>query len=70
LGEQVLVSPLEEAIIEGIDKWKSSIVEQFLDKPLPFYLVKGYVANMWKQYEDIEVFSLENGMFIFCFRMG
>lgn len=55
-------------MVEGIAKWKlTSLVGQFLDKPLPFFLVKKSVAIMWKQYREIEVFSLENGMYIFRF---
>jgi hypothetical protein len=30
-----------------------------------FFLVKKEVSSMWRQYGDVEVFSLENGMFIF-----
>jgi hypothetical protein len=64
-GEQVIVSPPEEAIEEGIAQWNSSLVGQFLDKTCPCLLVKKYVQLMWKQIGDIEVFSIENGMFIF-----
>lgn len=64
-GGQVIVSPLEEAIEEGIARWKSSLVGQFLDKPLPFYLVQKSVDVMWKQFGKVEVFSQENGMHIF-----
>jgi hypothetical protein len=44
-----------------------SLVGQFLDKPLPYYLVKKAVDTMWKQFGKVEVFLLENGMFIFRF---
>jgi hypothetical protein len=67
LGAKVVVSPPVQAVEEGIDIWKASLVGQFLDKPLPFFLVKKSVAQMWKQYGQVEVFSLENGMFIFRF---
>lgn len=64
---KVFVSSPEKDVEEGITKWKTSLVGQFLDKPLPFFLVKKSVAIMWKQYGEIEVFSLENGMYIFRF---
>jgi len=55
------------AIEEGISKWKSSLIGQFLDKPLPFFLVKKSIDIMWKRYGTVEVLSLENGLFIFRF---
>jgi hypothetical protein len=43
------------------------LVGQFLDKPLPFFLVKKAVDSMWKQYGSVDVFLMENGMYIFRF---
>jgi hypothetical protein len=45
-----------------------ALLGYFLDKPLPYFLVKKSVSIMWKQYGEVEVFSLENGMFIFRFQ--
>jgi hypothetical protein len=56
LAVKSLCPPPEEAIEEGITKWKSILVGQFLDKPLPFFLVKKSVAIMWKQHGKVEVF--------------
>jgi hypothetical protein len=56
------------AVEEGISKWHSCLVGQVLDKPLPFFLVKKAVTCMWKQCGNLEVFSLENGMFMFRFQ--
>lgn len=64
---KIVVSPPIEAIEEGIFKWRPSLVGQFLDKLLPYYLVKKAVDTIWKQYGKVEVFLLENGMFIFWF---
>jgi hypothetical protein len=66
-GGQVFVSPLEEDVEEGIARWNSSLVGQFLDKALPFFLVKKSVQFMWKQFGEVEVFLVENGIFIFKF---
>jgi len=44
-GGKVVVSTPEEAVEEGIDKWKTSLVGQFLDKPLPYFLC--YVEAIW-----------------------
>lgn len=39
-GNTVLVSLPDLAVDEGVDTWKTSLVGQFLDKSLPFFLVK------------------------------
>jgi hypothetical protein len=40
VGGVVEVCSLDEEIEEEISKWRSSLAGQFLDKSLPFYLVK------------------------------
>jgi hypothetical protein len=60
-----VVKPLVEDVEEGIARWKSSLVGQFLDKPLPFFLVKKAVEQLCSQYSKIKVFSMENGVYIF-----
>jgi len=69
-GGKTIVCPPDDVVAEGINNWKASLVGQFLDKPLPFFLVKKSVAIMWKDFGEVEVFSLENGMFIFRFLDG
>jgi hypothetical protein len=39
-----------------------------MDESLPYFLVKKAATVMWQQYGDVEVFSLENGMYIFHFQ--
>jgi hypothetical protein len=65
---KVVVKPPKEAMEEGILKWSPSLVGQFLDKPLPYYIVKRFVDNLWAQYGKVEVFLLENGLYLFRFR--
>jgi len=67
-GGKTCFFPLDAVVGEGIVKWKSSLVRQFMDKQLPYFLVKKSVESMWKQYGVVEVFSLDNGMFIFIFQ--
>jgi hypothetical protein len=62
------VYPPADDVKEGVSKWRPSLVGQFFDKPLPFYLVKKDVTAMWKQYGEVEVFSLDNGLYIFRFQ--
>jgi hypothetical protein len=61
------VKPLIEATEEGISKWSSSLVGQFLDKLLPYFIVKRIVESIWAQYGKIEVFMMENGLYLFKF---
>jgi hypothetical protein len=67
-GGKTYVFPPDAVVEEGIVQWKSSLVGQFMDKPLPYFLVKKSVQSMWSQYGEIEIFSLENGIFIFRFQ--
>jgi len=64
---KIIVQPPKEAIEEGISKWSSSLIGQFLDKPLPFYVVKRTVESIWASYGSVEVFLLDNGLFLFRF---
>jgi hypothetical protein len=64
---RVVVKPPLEAIEEDISKWSPSLVGQFLDKPLPYYIVKKTMESIWAQYGKIEVFLLENGLYLFRF---
>jgi len=53
---RIIVKPQKEVIKEGILKWSSSLIGQFFDKPLPFYVVKRTVENIWASYGNVEVF--------------
>jgi len=64
---KIIVQPPKEAIEEGISKWSSSLIGQFLDKPLPFYVVKRTIERIWASYGSVEVFLLDNGLFLFRF---
>jgi hypothetical protein len=60
---------LPDVVVEkGIAKWRSSLVGKFMDKQLPYFLVNKFVESMWNQYGTVEVFSVDNGMFIFRFQ--
>jgi hypothetical protein len=65
---KVVVKPPKVAIEEGILKWSSSLVGQFLDKPLPYYIVKRTVDILWASFGKVEVFLLENGLYLFRFQ--
>jgi hypothetical protein len=65
LIRKVIVKPPMEAIREGIVKWSPTLVGQFLEKPLPFFLVKRTVDSLWANYGKVEVFLLENGLYMF-----
>ena len=52
---------------EGIAKWESSLIGKFFNKARSFLLVKHFVEDPWGQYGLVEVFALDNGMFLFQF---
>lgn len=57
-----------KAMEEGIAKWYPILVGQFLDRQPPFFFVKRAVENIWSQFGKVEVFSMENEMFISRFQ--
>jgi hypothetical protein len=38
-----------------------------MEKPLPFFLVKKTIDLLWRQYGKVDVFLMENSMYIFRF---
>jgi hypothetical protein len=38
-----------------------------MEKPLPFFLVKKTIDLLWRQYGKVDVFLMENSIFIFRF---
>ena len=42
-----------------------SLVGQFHDKSLPYYFVKRFVGSLWDNYSMVEVFLLQNGLYLF-----
>jgi hypothetical protein len=45
------------------------LLGQFLEKLLSFFLMKKSVEQMWSQFGKVEVFSLENWVYIFRFNV-
>ena len=63
-----VVKPPEEAVMEGIDMWKGCLVGQFLDKQLPFSVVRLLVNKLWGKKEMPDISTTENGLYFFRFR--
>ena len=63
-----VVKPPVEAVMEGIDMWKRCVVGQFLDKRLPFPVVRSLINKMWGKKEMPDISTTENGLYIFRFR--
>ena len=57
-----VVKPPEEAVMEGIDMWKGYLVGQFLDKRLPFPVVRSLVNKLWGKKEMPDISTTENGL--------
>ena len=66
-GKLVAKSPAE-AVNEGIDMWKGCLVGQFLDKRLPFPVVRSLVNRLWGKREMPEISTTGNGLFFFRFK--
>ena len=64
----IVAKPPKEAVNEGIDMWKGCLVGQFLDKRLPFAVVRSLVNRLWGKREMPEISTTENGLFFFRFR--
>ena len=65
---KLVAKPPAEAVNEGIDMWKGCLVGQFLDKRLPFPVVRSLVNRLWGKREMPEISTTENGLFFFRFR--
>ena len=65
---KMVVRPPVEVVNEGIDLWKGCLVGQFLDKRLPFPVVRSLVNRLWGKKEMPDISTTENGLFFFRFR--
>ena len=65
---KIVVKPPEEAVMEGIDMWKGCLVGQFLDKRLPFPVVRSLVNKLWGKKGMPDISTTENGLYFFRFR--
>ena len=65
---KIVVKPPEEAVMEGIDMWKGCLVGQFLDKRLPYPVVRSLVNKLWGKKEMPDISTTENGLYFFRFR--
>ena len=65
---KIVVKPYEEAALEGIDMWKGCLVGQFLDKRLPFPVVRSLVNKLWGKKEIPDISMTDNGLYFFRFR--
>ena len=62
------MKPPKVAIEQGILKWSSFLVGQLLDKPFPYYIVKRTMDTLWASFGKVEVFLLENGLYLLHFQ--
>ena len=64
---KIIAKPPVEAVNEGIDMWKGCLVGQFLDKRLPFPVVRSLVNRLWGKREMPDISTTESGLFFFRF---
>ena len=65
---KLVAKPPAEAVNEGINMWKGCLVGQFLDKHLPFLMVRSLVNRLWGKKEMPDISTTENGLYFFRFR--
>ena len=65
---KLVAKPSVEAVNEGIDMWKGCLVGQFLDKRLPFSVVRSLVNRLWGKKKMPNISTTENGLYFFRFR--
>ena len=54
--------------MEGINMWRGCLVGQFLDKRLPFQVVRSLVDKLWGKKEMPDISTTENDLYFFRFR--
>ena len=65
INGRTIVKPPQDAVEEGVGEWVNYLVGQFMDKSLPFHLVKNFVDHQWSQFDKVEVMTTERGLFKF-----
>lgn len=66
-GETVRVSPPKHVELQGSEKWRDCIVGHFVDRKLPFKLVRSIAFNNWRDYGLKDVLANDKGFFFFVF---
>ncbi|KAK2658648.1 hypothetical protein Ddye_005181 [Dipteronia dyeriana] len=66
-GNRTYVSPPLEVVDDGSKAWKNCLVGNFIEKKLPFTLVKNISIRIWGCRGLLEVLANENGFYFFKF---
>ncbi|KAF7152803.1 hypothetical protein RHSIM_Rhsim01G0069100 [Rhododendron simsii] len=66
-GEKVTVSPPKSVELLGAERWKDCIVGHFVDKKLPYLMVRSFAFNRWGKFGLKDVLSNDRGFFFFQF---
>ncbi|KAG5547461.1 hypothetical protein RHGRI_013227 [Rhododendron griersonianum] len=64
---KVVVCPPQEVIDLGSNLWADSVVGYFLDKRVPFPLVKNIIMRIWEKFGISDVLANDQGFFFFKF---
>lgn len=67
LADRIVVSPPPEVEALGKEKWKCCLVGHFLDKNLPFPVVRSIAMKIWKKSGLRDVRANGHGFFFFLF---
>ncbi|KAK2649098.1 hypothetical protein Ddye_016587 [Dipteronia dyeriana] len=66
-GNRTFVSPPLEVADDGSKAWKNCLVGHFIEKKLPFTLVKNIAMRIWGSRGLLEVLANEKGYYFFKF---
>ncbi|KAF7127540.1 hypothetical protein RHSIM_Rhsim11G0071500 [Rhododendron simsii] len=66
LEDRVVISPPPEVEL-GLAKWKNCLVGHFLDKKVPFPLVRNITMKIWEKFGLSDVLANDLGFFFFFF---
>ncbi|KAG5539167.1 hypothetical protein RHGRI_019653 [Rhododendron griersonianum] len=64
---KVVVCPPQDVVDQGSDLWTDCIVGYFLDKKVPFPIVKNIVMRIWEKFGIYDVRANDQGFFFFKF---
>ncbi|KAG5552844.1 hypothetical protein RHGRI_010824 [Rhododendron griersonianum] len=67
INDRIVVSPPAEVEEQGLGRWKNCLVGHFLDKKVPFQMVRAITMKIWEKFGISDVLANDSGFFFFVF---
>ncbi|KAI8570411.1 hypothetical protein RHMOL_Rhmol01G0032000 [Rhododendron molle] len=67
INDRIAVSPPAEVEEQGLGRWKNCLVGYFLDKKVPFQMVRSINMKIWDKFGISDVLANDFGFFFFVF---